>query len=86
MAYSVPKPAYDTLTAAFQQTPAGSGVQFKASYGPSGTQSKNVLAGQKADYVGFSVGSDLTKLVPAKVAARMGLGRRPRASCPTRSW
>ena len=68
VAYSVPKPAYDALSAAFAKTPAGSGVQFKASYGPSGTQSKNVLAGQKADYVGFSVGSDLTKLVPAKVA------------------
>ncbi|MBD3787816.1 MAG: hypothetical protein IE922_12785, partial [Sphingomonadales bacterium] len=30
---------------------------------PSGTQSKAVAAGQAADYVGFSVGSDLTKLV-----------------------
>jgi sulfate/thiosulfate transport system substrate-binding protein len=69
VAYSVPKPAYDALSAAFQKTPAGSGVQFKASYGPSGTQSKNVAGGQKADYVGFSVGSDMTKLVPAKVAA-----------------
>jgi len=68
VAYSVPKPAYDALSSAFGKTPAGSGVQFKASYGPSGTQSKNVLAGQKADYVGFSVGSDLTKLVPSKVA------------------
>lgn len=66
--YSVPKPAYDALTAAFQKTPAGSGVTFKSSYGASGTQSKNVAAGQPADYVGFSVGSDLSKLVPAKVA------------------
>jgi sulfate transport system substrate-binding protein len=69
VAYSVPKPAYDALTTAFKQTPAGAGVTFNASYGPSGTQSKNVAGGQKADYVGFSVGSDLTKLVPAKVAA-----------------
>jgi sulfate transport system substrate-binding protein len=68
VAYSVPKPAYDVLTAAFQKTPAGKGVDFKSSYGPSGTQSKNVAAGQKADYVAFSVGSDLSKLVPAKVA------------------
>jgi sulfate transport system substrate-binding protein len=68
VAYSVPKPAYDALSSAFQKTPAGKGVQFKSSYGPSGTQSKNVLAGQKADYVAFSVGSDLTKLVPSKVA------------------
>jgi len=67
--YSVPKPAYDALTAGFQNTPAGTGVTFKSSYGPSGTQSKNVAAGQTADYVGFSVGSDMTKLVPSKVAA-----------------
>jgi len=63
--YSVPKPAYDALTAAFQKTPAGKGVDFKASYGASGTQSKNVSSGTiKADYVGFSVTPDLTKLVP----------------------
>jgi sulfate transport system substrate-binding protein len=67
--YSVPKPAYDALSAAFKKTSAGKGVTFKSSYGPSGTQSKNVLGGQKADYVGFSVTPDLTKLVPSKVAA-----------------
>jgi sulfate/thiosulfate-binding protein len=74
VAYSVPKPAYDSLTDAFTKTPAGSGVSFKASYGPSGTQSKNVLAGQKADYVGFSVTSDLTKLVPKYVDATWNSG------------
>jgi sulfate/thiosulfate-binding protein len=69
VAYSVPKPAYDALATAFNKTSAGKGVKFYPSYGPSGTQSKNVLAGQKADYVGFSVTPDLTKLVPSKVAA-----------------
>jgi sulfate/thiosulfate transport system substrate-binding protein len=69
VAYSVPKPAYDAVTAAFTKTPAGQGVDFKSSYGPSGTQEKAVAAGQKADYVGFSVGSDMSKLVPSKVAA-----------------
>ena len=68
VAYSVPKPAYDALSVAFGKTPTGKGVQFTSSYGPSGTQSKAVAAGQQADYVGFSVGSDLTKLVPSKVA------------------
>jgi sulfate transport system substrate-binding protein len=69
VAYSVPKPAYDDLTAAFKKTVAGKGVSFTASYGPSGTQSKNVLGGQvKADFVNFSTASDLTKLVPSKVA------------------
>jgi sulfate/thiosulfate-binding protein len=65
--YSVPKPAYDALSAAFEKTPQGKGVTFKSSYGASGTQSKNVLAGQKADYVTFSVTPDLTKLVPSLV-------------------
>ncbi|MDP9116042.1 MAG: extracellular solute-binding protein [Actinomycetota bacterium] len=67
VAYSVPKPAYDALASAFEKTPDGKGVSFASSYGPSGTQSKNVLAGQKADYVAFSVTPDLTKLVPKLV-------------------
>jgi sulfate/thiosulfate transport system substrate-binding protein len=67
VAYSVPKPAYDALGKAFAKTSAGKGVKLQASYGPSGSQSKAVLAGQKADYVGFSVTPDLTKLVPSKV-------------------
>jgi sulfate transport system substrate-binding protein len=74
VAYSVPKPAYDALSAAFEQTSAGKNVSFKTSYGPSGTQSKNVLGGQKADYVGFSVEPDLTKLVPSKVDASWNSG------------
>jgi sulfate/thiosulfate transport system substrate-binding protein len=70
VAFSTPKPAYDALTAAFEKTSAGKGVEFNASYGPSGTQSKNVLGGQvDADFVNFSTASDLTKLVPSKVAA-----------------
>ncbi len=64
VAYSVPKPAYDALTAAFAQTSDGKGVTFAASYGASGDQSRSVLNGQKADYVAFSLEPDLTKLVP----------------------
>lgn len=67
VAYSVPKPAYDALSTAFEKTPAGKDVSFSSSYGPSGTQSKAVLAGQKASYVAFSVEPDLTKLVPKDV-------------------
>lgn len=68
--YSVPKPAYDALGTAFAKTPAGKGVTLNGSYGPSGTQEKNVAAGQKADYVAFSTGSDMSKLATAgKVAA-----------------
>ena len=69
VAYSVPKPAYDALSAAFQKTTAGTGITFTSSYGASGTQSKAVLGGQKADYVAFSLEPDLTKLVPSKVDA-----------------
>ena len=73
--YSVPKPAYDALSDAFQKTPAGSGVKFTSSYGPSGTQSKNVAAGTvQADYVGFSVTPDLTSLVPKYVDADWNAG------------
>ncbi|HVU72241.1 MAG TPA: extracellular solute-binding protein [Mycobacteriales bacterium] len=74
VAYSVPKPAYDALTAAFQKTSAGAGVKFTSSYGASGSQSKAVLAGQKADYVAFSLEPDLTKLVPSKVDASWNSG------------
>jgi len=67
--YSVPQPAYDSLTAAFAKTAAGKGVTFHASYGASGSQSKAVAAGQAADYVAFSVEPDVQNLVPAKVSA-----------------
>jgi sulfate/thiosulfate transport system substrate-binding protein len=74
VAYSVPKPAYDALATAFAKTSAGKGVVVKGSYGPSGAQSKAVIAGQKADYVAFSVEPDLTKLVPSKVDANWNSG------------
>ena len=68
VAYSVPKPAYDALEAAFGKTAAGSAVRFAASYGASGDQSRAVANGQRADYVAFSIEPDLTKLVPNFVA------------------
>lgn len=67
VAYSVPKPAYDALEAAFKKTDAGKGVSFSASYGSSGSQSKAVESGQGADYVGFSLEPDMTRLVPSFV-------------------
>ena len=68
VAYSVPKPAYDALSAAFAKTSRGKGVSFSSSYGPSGTQSQAVSHGQQADYVAFSLQPDLDKLVPKFVA------------------
>ncbi|HEX8304016.1 MAG TPA: extracellular solute-binding protein [Jatrophihabitans sp.] len=64
VAYSVPKPAYEALTAAFAATEQGKGVSWASSYGASGTQSQAVGNGQKADYVAFSLEPDMTKLVP----------------------
>ncbi|HEY8301364.1 MAG TPA: extracellular solute-binding protein [Jatrophihabitans sp.] len=62
--FSTPKPAYDALATAFNKTSAGKGVQFSSSYGPSGSQAKAIAAGQKGDYLAFSVGSDMQSLVP----------------------
>ncbi|HEY0169186.1 MAG TPA: extracellular solute-binding protein [Jatrophihabitans sp.] len=64
VAFSVPKPAYEALTAAFSATDKGKGVSWAASYGASGTQSQSVSNGQKADYVALSLEPDMTKLVP----------------------
>jgi sulfate/thiosulfate transport system substrate-binding protein len=74
IAYSVPKPAYDALESAFKATADGKGVSFSASYGASGTQSKAVASGQPADYVNFSTGSDMTKLVPTFVGSDWNAG------------
>jgi sulfate/thiosulfate transport system substrate-binding protein len=74
VAYSVPKPAYDALSAAFAKTSAGKGLTVNASYGPSGTQRDAVLNGQKADFVNFSTGADMTALVPSKVDASWDSG------------
>jgi sulfate/thiosulfate-binding protein len=68
VAYSVPKSAYDALSAAFEKTSQGKGVSFSSSYGPSGTQSTAISNGQHADYVAFSLEPDLDKLVPKFVA------------------
>jgi sulfate/thiosulfate-binding protein len=74
VAYSVPKPAYDALQAAFGKTTAGNGVQFAASYGASGDQSRAVANGQRADYVAFSIQPDLTRLVPSFVDSSWNSG------------
>ncbi|HVT21807.1 MAG TPA: sulfate ABC transporter substrate-binding protein [Mycobacteriales bacterium] len=65
VAYSTPQKAYDKLGPAFARTPAGAGVTINGSYGPSGSQERQVEAGQPADLVEFSRGSDMDKLVTA---------------------
>jgi sulfate transport system substrate-binding protein len=67
VAYSTPQKAYAKLFPAFQQTTAGAGTSLAPSYGPSGTQEKQVAAGQHADVVEFSRASDMEKLVKANL-------------------
>ncbi len=61
--FAVPEAANKAIADAWAQTPEGSGVEFVTSYGASGDQSRAVAAGLAADYVHFSVESDVTRLV-----------------------
>src|SRR3954471_23711382 len=63
VAYSTPQEAYEKIIPAFQKTPAGQGVSFSQSYGPSGDQSRAVESGLGADVVAFSLAPDVTRLV-----------------------
>lgn len=63
VAFSAPEAATTAIQEAFQKTPAGKGVTFGASYGASGDQSRAVESGLKADYVHFSVATDVDRLV-----------------------
>src|ERR1044072_1393989 len=65
VAYSTPQAAYEKIIAAFQKTDAGKNVKFTQSYGASGDQSRAVEAALPADYVGFSLETDMTRLVKA---------------------
>jgi len=65
VAYSTPQGAYASLIPAFGATSEGKGISFSQSYGPSGDQSRAVVAGLKADVVNFSLEPDVTRLVKA---------------------
>lgn len=65
VAYSTPQGVYEKLIPAFAATPAGKGVSFSQSYGPSGEQSRAVANGLHADVVNFSLDSDVERLVKA---------------------
>jgi sulfate transport system substrate-binding protein len=69
VAYSTPEVVYDEIIPDFNKTAEGRGIGFKGSYGASGDQSRAVEAGQKADYVSFSVEPDMTRLVDAGIVA-----------------
>jgi sulfate/thiosulfate-binding protein len=63
--FAVPEAANKAIAAEWQKTEAGRNVRFETSYGASGDQSRAVVNGLKADYVHFSVTSDVTRLVDA---------------------
>jgi sulfate/thiosulfate-binding protein len=66
VAYSTPQQAYeDGLIPAYKKTADGEGVSFTTSFGSSGDQRRAVEGGLPADYVGFSLEPDMTKVVDA---------------------
>jgi sulfate/thiosulfate-binding protein len=69
VAYSTPREAYEAIIPDFQQTDAGSGIEFEQSYGSSGEQSRAVEDGLPADVVEFSLEPDMARLVDAGIVA-----------------
>jgi sulfate transport system substrate-binding protein len=67
--FAVPEAANKAIAEAWNETAEGEGVTFKTSYGASGDQSRAVVDGLAADYVHFSVASDVTRLVDAGLVA-----------------
>ncbi len=67
--FAVPEAANKAIATEFQKTDAGKDVQFETSYGASGDQSRAVVAGLEADYVHFSVPTDVTRLVDEGLVA-----------------
>ena len=65
VAYSTPKPVMQKLISRFGHQPAGQGVSFTQSYGPSGSQAKAVAAFQPADIVFLSTGLGVDTIVDA---------------------
>jgi sulfate transport system substrate-binding protein len=67
--FAVPEAANKAIADEWARTPEGEDVTFRTSYGASGDQSRAVVAGLEADYVHFSVASDVTRLVDEGLVA-----------------
>jgi sulfate transport system substrate-binding protein len=70
IAYSTPKAVMAKLIARFQHQPAGQGVSFSPSYGPSGSQAKAIIAGQPADIAFLSTGLDIDSIADAGLVSK----------------
>jgi sulfate/thiosulfate transport system substrate-binding protein len=62
-AFSIMEAANEPVFEAFSETDEGVDTEFVGSYGPSGDQSRAVVAGAEADVVHFSLETDVTRLV-----------------------
>jgi sulfate/thiosulfate transport system substrate-binding protein len=69
VAFSVMESANEGVYEAFQDTDAGEDSDFAPSYGASGDQSRAVVDGKEADYVHFSLETDVTRLVDEGLVA-----------------
>jgi sulfate/thiosulfate transport system substrate-binding protein len=70
VAYSTPKPVMAKLISRFAHQPAGQGVSFSQSYGPSGSQARAIVAGQPADIAFLSTGLDIDTVADAGIISK----------------
>jgi sulfate/thiosulfate transport system substrate-binding protein len=70
VAYSTPKPIMQKLITRFGYTSAGQGVSFTQSYGPSGSQTRAIVAGQPASIAFLSTGLDIDTLADAGIVSK----------------
>src|SRR5215472_13814159 len=70
VAYSTPKAVMGQLISRFGHQPAGQGVTFTQSYGPSGSQAKQIVAGQPADVAFLSTGLDIDTIADAGLVSK----------------
>jgi len=70
VAYSTPKAVMGKLITRFQHQPGGQGVTFSQSYGPSGSQAKQIVAGQPADIAFLSTGLDIDTVADAGLVSK----------------
>ncbi len=70
VAFSTPQPVMQTLISKWTNTHAGAGVTFTQSYGPSGSQTKAIIAGLPADIAFLSNGLDIGSLVSADLVQK----------------
>jgi sulfate/thiosulfate transport system substrate-binding protein len=71
--YAVPKPAHDAIIPKFvekwKKEHNGQTITFRQSYGGSGSQTRAIIDGLEADVVHLALGSDVDKLVKAKLVS-----------------